>query len=145
AMDDLQCYLRVPGSSFITQLDLHFDKMRDVTPAFIKRDYTPSPAMTKAYQKAIYFECVAPGMLLNEEERNALTEIQAKQFETPEEMKLETDQIQQAQRSETVKALASKEAEKLKSDSDHQERAQQELEESAISQDIEMDSGEMVE
>ncbi|PMO70477.1 type IV conjugative transfer system coupling protein TraD [Vibrio splendidus] len=145
AMDDLQCYLRVPGSSFITQLDLHFDKMRDVTPAFIKRDYTPSPAMTKAYQKAIYFECVAPGMLLNEEERNALTEIQAKQFETPEEMKLETDQIQQAQRSETVKALASKEAEKLKSDSDHKERAQQELEESAISKDIEMDSGEMVE
>lgn len=145
AMDDLQCYLRVPGSSFITQLDLHFDKMRDVTPAFIKRDYTPSPAMTKAYQKAIYFECVAPGMLLNEEERNALTEIQAKQFETPEEMKLETDQIQQAQRSETVKALASKESEKLKSDNDHQERAQQELEESAISQDIEMDSGEMVE
>ncbi|MFA0408922.1 type IV conjugative transfer system coupling protein TraD [Vibrio splendidus] len=145
AMDDLQCYLRVPGSSFITRLDLHFDKMRDVTPAFIKRDYTPSPAMTKAYQKAIYFECVAPGMLLNEEERNALTEIQAKQFETPEEMKLETDQIQQAQRSETVKALASKESEKLKSDNDHQERAHQELEESAISQDIEMDSGEMVE
>ncbi|MFA0631095.1 type IV secretion system DNA-binding domain-containing protein, partial [Vibrio sp. 10N.222.49.A3] len=53
AMDDLQCYLRVPGSSFITQLDLHYDKMRDVTPAFIKRNYTPSPAMTKAYQKAI--------------------------------------------------------------------------------------------
>ncbi|MFA0465154.1 type IV conjugative transfer system coupling protein TraD, partial [Vibrio sp. 10N.261.45.F1] len=79
------------------------------------------------------------------EERNALTEIQAKQFETPEEMKLETDQIQQAQRSETVKALASKESEKLKSDNAPQDRAHQELDESPISQDIEMEAGDMVE
>ncbi|CDS94919.1 hypothetical protein VCR5J5_1140002 [Vibrio crassostreae] len=49
------------------------------------------------------------------------------------------------QRSETVKALASKESEKLKSDNDHQERAPKELEESAISQDIEMEAGDMVE
>lgn len=139
AMDDLQCYLRVPGSSFITQLDLHFDKMRDVSNAFIKRDYTPSPAMTKAYQEAIYCECVAPGIFLSEEDRNALTELQAKQFETPEEMKLETDQIREAQRSDTVKTLATEDAEKLKYDGDYQERAQQELEEAAISQDIEME------
>ncbi|HHP0489051.1 TPA: type IV conjugative transfer system coupling protein TraD, partial [Vibrio harveyi] len=140
ALDDLQCYLRVPGSSFITQLDLHFDKMRDVSNAFIKRNYTPSPAMMKAYQEAIYCECVAPGIFLSEEDRNALTELQAKQFETPEEMKLETDQIREAQRSDTVKELATEDAEKLKSDGDYQERAQQELEEAAISQDIEIDS-----
>lgn len=139
AMDDLQCYLRVPGSRYITQLDLHFDKMRDVTPAFIKRDYAPSPAMMKAYQQAIYCECVAPGIFLNEEDRNVLAKRQAEQFETPEEMKLETDQIKEATRSDTVKALASEDTEKLKSDDDYQERAQAELEEAAISQDIEMD------
>ncbi|CAK2143956.1 hypothetical protein VCRA2110O173_590001 [Vibrio crassostreae] len=110
-----------------------------MTPAFIKREHTLSPAMTKAYQEAVYCECVAPGLFLSEEERNALSSRQSEQFETPEEMKLETDQIQQSQRSETVKALASKESEKLKSDNDHQKRAHQELDESAISQDIEMD------
>ena len=107
--------------------------MCDVSNAFIKRDYTPSPAMTKAYQEAIYCECVAPGIFLSEEDRNALTELQAKQFETPEEMKLETDQIQEAQRSDTVKTLATEDAEKLKSDGDYQE-----LEEAAISQDTEI-------
>ncbi|POC49147.1 type IV conjugative transfer system coupling protein TraD, partial [Vibrio vulnificus] len=93
---------------------------------------------------SIYCECVAPGIFLNDEDRNALTEIQAKQFETPEEMKLETDRIREAQRSDTVKELATEDAEKLKSDGDYQERAQQELEEAAISQDIQMSTEEMV-
>ncbi|WP_139374600.1 hypothetical protein, partial [Vibrio sp. L85] len=56
------------------------------------------------------------------------------------EMKLETDQIREAQRSDTVKELATEDAEKLKSNGDYQERAQQELDEAAISQDIEIDS-----
>lgn len=139
AMDDLQCYLRVPGSSFITQLDLHFDKMRDVTPAFIKREHTLSPAMTKAYQEAVYCECVAPGLFLSEEERNALSTRQSEQFDTQEEMKLETDQIKEATQSETVKNLVNGDAENLNSDNHSQKRAQQELEESAISQDLGMD------
>ena len=139
AMDDLQCYLRVPGSSFITQLDLHFDKKRDVTPAFIKRDYTLSPAMIRAYQEAVYCECVAPGLFLSEEDRDVLAKRQSEQFDTPEEMTLETDQIKAATQSDAVKHLASEEAAKLNVESDYQERAQQELEESAISQDIEMD------
>ena len=101
--------------------------------------------MTKAYQEAIYCECVAPGIFLSEEDRNALTELQAKQFETPEEMKLETDQIREAQRSDTVKELATEDAEKLQSDGDYQERAQQELDEAAISQEIEISTEEMVE
>ncbi|MFA0676824.1 type IV conjugative transfer system coupling protein TraD, partial [Vibrio sp. 10N.222.51.A6] len=136
AMDDLQCYLRVPGSSFITQLELHFDKMRDVTPAFIKREHTLSPAMIKAYQEAVYCECVAPGLFLSEEERNALSTRQSEQFDTAEEMKLETAQIKEATQSKTVKNLVNDDAENLKSDGHYQKRAQQDLEESAISQDI---------
>ncbi|MFA0486769.1 MULTISPECIES: type IV conjugative transfer system coupling protein TraD [Vibrio] len=139
AMDDLQCYLRVPGSSFITQLELHFDKMRDVTPAFIKREHTLSPAMIKAYQEAVYCECVAPGLFLSEEERNALSTRQSEQFDTAEEMKLETAQIKEATQSKTVKNLVNDDAENLKSDGHYQKRAQQDLEESAISQDIGMD------
>ncbi|MEZ8013793.1 type IV conjugative transfer system coupling protein TraD [Vibrio sp. FF59] len=139
AMDDLQCYLRVPGSSFTTQLELHFDKMRDVTPAFIKREHTLSPAMIKAYQEAVYCECVAPGLFLSEEERNALSTRQSEQFDTAEEMKLETAQIKEATQSKTVKNLVNDDAENLKSDGHYQKRAQQDLEESAISQDIGMD------
>ncbi|MEZ8862538.1 type IV conjugative transfer system coupling protein TraD [Vibrio sp. 10N.247.311.51] len=136
ALDDLQCYLRVPGSSFITLLDLHFDKLKDMGPAFVKRAYTPSLAMTNVYQKAVYYECVAPGLFLNEDERRVLDDRQASQFESPEEMKLETDQIKAATQSETVRALASEDVAKNTANDEHQERAQAELEESAISQDI---------
>lgn len=140
ALDDLQCYLRVPGSSFITQLDLNFDKLREVSPAFLKRSYTPSIAMVNAYQEAVYYECVAPGLFLNEEDRKALSDKQASQFESPEEMKLETDQIKAATQSDKVKSLASEDISKNKANEEFQETAQTALEESAISQDIEMDS-----
>ena len=145
ALDDLQCYLRVPGSSYITQLDLHYDKMRDISRAFIKRDYSPSPAMVRAYQEAVYYECVAPGMFLSEDDRKALTERQSEQFDTPEEMTQEADQIKQATQSETVKELANQDIEKLKANDDYQEQAQRNLEEADISHDMDMDSSEMVE
>ncbi|MFB9214269.1 type IV conjugative transfer system coupling protein TraD [Vibrio sinaloensis] len=144
ALDDLQCYLRVPGSSFITQLNLHFDKMREVSPAFIKRDYNPSPAMVRAYQEAVYYECVAPGVFLSEDDRKVLSEIQADQFDSPEEMKLEAHHIKEAAQSDTVKDLANQEVEKLKADDDYQQQAQNNIEEAAISQDLDMADSEMV-
>lgn len=143
AMDDLQCYLRVPGCAYVTQLDLIFDKMRDICPAFIKRDYTPSPAMVNVYQESIYHECVAPGLFLTEEDRDALSKIQSDQFETTEQMKAATSEMKSASQSDKVNDLAQKDKEKyLQNGNEHyQEEAQQAIEESAISQeqDMEMD------
>lgn len=102
ALDDLECYLRVPGSSFITKLDLIYDQMRNVASPFIKRNFTPSPGMLEAYEKAVYLETVVPNMALSESDRNALRAIQASQFESEEEMKIEASQMNAALKEGTV-------------------------------------------
>lgn len=96
ALDDLECYLRVPGSSYITKLDLIYDQMRNIASPFIKREFTPSPGMLEAYEKAVYLETVVPGMALPESEQNVLRTIQASQFESEDEMKIEASQMNAA-------------------------------------------------
>ncbi|WP_394145657.1 type IV conjugative transfer system coupling protein TraD [Vibrio atypicus] len=137
ALDDLQCYLRSPGIDLITRLDLEFDKMRDVCPSFDKRSIVLSPTMNKVYEQAIYHECVAPGLYLNEEDRRKLTDAQEANFENEAQMKAETDQIQQAIKSETVSELTNQNP-KLKQEQAYQEEAQRNIEEAAITQEVEM-------
>ena len=64
--------------------------------------------MVSAYEKAVYLETVAPGLYLSDKDRQRLTAIQASQFETDEEMKIETTQMNEAQQGDTFKNLASK-------------------------------------
>ncbi|MDF4734259.1 type IV conjugative transfer system coupling protein TraD [Vibrio parahaemolyticus] len=137
ALDDLQCYLRSPGIDLITRLDLEFDKMRDVCPSFDKRTIVLSSAMNKVYEQAIYHECVAPGLYLNEEDRRKLTDAQEANFENEAQMKVETDQIRQAIKSETVSELVNQDP-KLAQEQAYQEEAQRNIEEAAITQEVEM-------
>ncbi|MEZ8107230.1 type IV conjugative transfer system coupling protein TraD, partial [Vibrio cortegadensis] len=88
-------------------------------------------------------ECVAPGLFLTEEDRDALSKIQSDQFETTEQMKAATSEMKSASQSDKVNDLAQKDKDKyLQNGNEHyQEEAQQAIEESAISQeqDMEMD------
>ncbi|HDY8233198.1 TPA: type IV conjugative transfer system coupling protein TraD [Vibrio vulnificus] len=137
ALDDLQCYLRSPGIDLITRLDLEFDKMSDICPAFDKRTIVLSSAMSKVYEQAIYHECVAPGLYQNEEDRHKLTDAQETNFENEEQMKAETVHIQQAIKSETVSELVNQYPQ-LKQEQAYQEEAQRNIEEAAISQEAEI-------
>ncbi|WP_425667769.1 type IV conjugative transfer system coupling protein TraD (plasmid) [Vibrio tubiashii] len=105
SLDDLQCYLRVPGSSFITQLDLIYDQMRNIASPFIKREFPPSPGMLEAYEKAVYLETVVPGMTLPESEKKVLCAIQASQFDSEDEMNVEASQMNAALTGDTVNKL----------------------------------------
>ncbi|KFI12071.1 type IV conjugative transfer system coupling protein TraD [Vibrio coralliilyticus] len=141
ALDDLECYLRVPGSSYITKLDLIYDQMRNIAEPFIKREFTPSPGMLEAYEKAVYLETVVPGMALPESEQNALRAIQASQFESEDEMKIEASQMNAALKGNTIHQLK-KHAQRSEPESTTQpaapssgrEEAQRQLEEAAIAQ-----------
>lgn len=137
ALDDLQCYLRSPGIDLITRLDLHFDKMRDICPAFDKRNITLSTAMTKAYENAIYHECVAPGLYLNEQERRKLLEAQEANFENEAQMKAETTDMQKAIKGDTVSELVN-ENHQVEQEQAYQEEAQRNIEEAAITQEAEI-------
>jgi type IV conjugative transfer system coupling protein TraD len=141
ALDDLECYLRVPGSSYITKLDLIYDQMRNIAEPFIKREFTPSPGMLEAYEKAVYLETVVPGMALPESEQNALRAIQASQFESEDEMKIEASQMNAALKGNTIHQMK-KHAQRSEPESTTQpaapssgrEEAQRQLEEAAIAQ-----------
>jgi hypothetical protein len=111
--------------------------MRDICPSFDKRSIVLSPAMNKVYEQAIYHECVAPGLYLNEEDRRKLTDAQEANFENEAQMKAETDQIQQAIKSETVSELTNQDP-KLKQEQAYQEEAQRNIDEAAITQEVEM-------
>ncbi|TFH89398.1 type IV conjugative transfer system coupling protein TraD [Vibrio ouci] len=137
ALDDLQCYLRSPGIDLITRLDLEFDKMRDICASFDKRAIVLSSAMTKVYEQAIYHECVAPGLYLNEEDRRKLTDAQEATFENDAQMKTETDQIQKAIKSDTVSELVNQ-APRIKQEQAYQEEAQRNIEEASITREAEI-------
>jgi len=122
ALDDLECYLRVPGSSYITKLDLIYDQMRNIATPFIKREFTPSPGMLEAYEKAVYLETVVPGMTLPESDRNALRAIQASQFESEDEMKIEASQMNAA-----ISKLK-KQSERVDAEPTAQQKPQQQVE-----------------
>ncbi|HDM8209284.1 TPA: type IV conjugative transfer system coupling protein TraD [Vibrio campbellii] len=131
ALDDLQCYLRTPGIDLITRLDLHFDKMRSVCPAFDKRNIVLSEAMNKAYEQAVYHECVAPGLFLSKEEQTKLLDAQEATFEDEKQMQAEASQMQQAMKSETVNNLISEE-QQGDNEQEYQEEAQRNIEEASI-------------
>ncbi|MCY9855407.1 type IV conjugative transfer system coupling protein TraD [Vibrio mediterranei] len=137
ALDDLQCYLRTPGVSLITKLDLHFDKMRDICAPFNKRDIVFSAAMNTAYEQAIYHECVAPTQHLSTEERQALIKVQESQFENDEQMHAETKPMKNALKSDTVTQM--REENKAHQHAHEQDQeAQRNIDEAAISQDLDM-------
>lgn len=140
ALDDLQCYLRTPGCEFITKLDLHFDKLKDVAAAFDKRNIVLSSAMKKAYEQSIYYEVMAPNLLLSEQEKKSLYRAQESVYETEEQMRFETDQMQQALKSGTVTQLSDKEkkTQQQTKEIETQEEIQRNVEEAAITQESEI-------
>ncbi len=140
SLDDLQCYLRMPGCEFITRLDLYFDKMKDICPAFSKRHFELSAAMNKVYEESVYYECVAPGLYLSQEDREKLLTAQESNFENAEQMKIETNNIQKAMRSDTVTDKVN--AKHQTANTQYQEAAQREVEESSIVQE-DQEMGEM--
>lgn len=137
ALDDLQCYLRTPGIDFITKLDLTFDKMRDVCPSFDKRHFELSAGMLRAYEQAIYHECVAPGFFLSRDERRSLIEAQEATFENEGQMRTETAQMQQARDSDTVNELLERNTQSTR-EHEYQQEAQRIVEEAAIIQEADI-------
>ncbi|CCN38665.1 Type IV conjugative transfer system coupling protein TraD [Vibrio nigripulchritudo SFn27] len=127
-LDDLECYLRTPGSEYITKLDLHYDRMANVAPAFDKRDWTLSAGMKKAYEESVYYECVAPGLHLSEADRKALLRAQEARYEDEMEMRTETKSMQRAMKSDTVSDLIARDTQ----EKHYQESSQRELDEAAI-------------
>lgn len=133
ALDDLQCYLRTPGVELITRLELKFDAMRDICPSYDKRNMVLSKEMNKLYEQAIYHECVAPGLYLNEKERRQLTDAQEANFDDHAQMKAEADHIKQAIKSDTVNTLIRQDNRKQQEQL-YQESAQHNIEEAAIAE-----------
>lgn len=142
ALDDLQCYLRTPGVDLITKLDLEFDVMKDICPSFNKRSVTLSQPMLEAYAQATYYESVAPSLHLSKEERQPLLDLQQAKFDSKEEMLNEASQMKEAMQSDTVQAMVES---KAQDNHEYQEQAQRTIEEQAISPEIEMEAGDMVE
>ncbi|MGY5652118.1 type IV conjugative transfer system coupling protein TraD [Vibrio cincinnatiensis] len=145
ALDDLECYLRTPGSDYITKLELHFDKMKDVATPFDKRNIVLSEEMKKAYEQSIYYEVIAPSIHLSDKEQHTLYEAQEAIYEDKEQMKLETNQMQAAMKSDTVAELRNNENKKNKENKTNQTKEQQtqdeiqrNIEEAAITQEQEM-------
>jgi hypothetical protein len=93
--------------------------------------------MTKAYEHAIYHECVAPGLYLNEQERCKLLEAQEANFENEAQMKAETTDMQKAIKSDTVSELVN-ENHQVDQEQAYQEEAQRNIEEAAITQEAEI-------
>ncbi|PSU44854.1 type IV conjugative transfer system coupling protein TraD [Photobacterium frigidiphilum] len=110
-LDDLQCWLRSPGNFPITKLDLKFDKMRDLCPPFIKRDYAPSEKMQSIEQMLTYCQISALN-LLSTEEQHQLMGIHTAQFEDDDERDAEEARMKAT--IDKAKAAKKKTAEKDK-------------------------------
>lgn len=126
-LDDLQCWVRVPNSAYITQLNLKFDQKKKQNTPFIKRHYTISDEMTRLYEQLIYHEVRAP-MLLDQEDRNALIQRQSDRFDDEQEQQQEAKDI-----NDTIKSSES--SRKKQNEQQEQERIQREVEESALGDD----------
>lgn len=94
-LDDLQCWVRVPNSSFVTKLNLKFDPKRKQSTSFLKRKYNESESMKRIYEKLIYHEVQAP-MNLNKDDRSSLLSRQSKAFESKDEQSLEVNKMKEA-------------------------------------------------
>ncbi len=95
-LDDLQCWARVPNANLVTRLDLKFDRLPDVCPAFIKREFTLSMEMNTVYNQLVYAEVMAPTMALDDNERQALFDAQSVTFESDNERDDELTRMRKA-------------------------------------------------
>ncbi|SGZ09470.1 type IV conjugative transfer system coupling protein TraD [Moritella viscosa] len=94
-LDDLQCWLRTPQCNLVTRLDLKFDKMKDITPPFIKRDYTMSAEMKTIYSHLAHAEIRALHGV-DSKTQKTLIAAQEGNFENQEEQELEANNLKDA-------------------------------------------------
>lgn len=99
-LDDLQCWLRTPQCNLVTRLDLKFDKMKDVTAPFIKRNYTVSPEMESAYNKLAHAEVSALHVIDNKT-KQTIFDAQKGNFESKEEEDMEAKNLKDAMTKDT--------------------------------------------
>ncbi|MFS1963303.1 hypothetical protein BCU31_025250 [Vibrio lentus] len=93
----------------------------------------PKPPTTKASHRAF---------TLSKEEQQPLLDLQQAKFDSKEEMLNEASQMKEAMQSDTVQAMVES---KAQDNHEYQEQAQRNIEEQAISPEIEMEAGDMVE
>ncbi|MDA9557759.1 type IV conjugative transfer system coupling protein TraD [Vibrio sp.] len=93
ALNDLQCFVRVPDCEYITKLDLKFDKIKDTTPSFIKRNMVMSQEMTEVWSSLIHAEIIAPNNLLDADDKNKLRKMQSSNFESESDMREYSSEI----------------------------------------------------
>lgn len=94
-LDDLQCWLRTPQCNLVTRLDLKFDKMKDITPSFIKRDYKMSAEMKTIYNHLAHAEIRALHAV-DSKTQKTLIAAQEGHFENQEEQELEANNLKDA-------------------------------------------------
>lgn len=125
-LDDLQCWIRVPNSAFITRLDLKYDPKKKQNTPFLKRSCDLSDSMKAIYEQLIYHEVRAP-MLLDENDRAALLNRQSDTFENAKEQQAEIDRMKSALKNDQVAQ------DKLAEQERENERIQREVDEAALS------------
>lgn len=130
-LDDLQCWARVPNSSFITRLDLQIDPKKKQNTPFLKRQYQESDSMKEVYEKLVYHEIRAP-MMLDEADRSALFTRQSETFENENEQQSEVEQMKQAIEN------SDKREQKTRHQQNESDRVQREVDEASLSQDFEL-------
>ena len=94
-LDDLQCWLRTPQCNLVTRLDLKFDKMKDITPSFIKRDYKMSAEMKVLYNRLARAE-ISALHAVDVKTQDVLIAAQEGNFENKEEQELEANNLKDA-------------------------------------------------
>ncbi len=130
-LDDLQCWVRVPNSSFITRLDLKFDPKKKQNTPFLKRQYDESESMKLVYEKLVYHEIRAP-MMLDEADRAALFARQSDTFENENEQQSAVKSMKEAINN------ADKREQKTRNQQNESDRVQREIDEASLSQDFEL-------
>ena len=94
-LDDLQCWLRTPQCNLVTRLDLKFDKMKDISPSFIKRNYKISAEMKTIYNHIAHAEMRALRGV-DSKTQKILIAAQEGNFENQEELELEANNLKDA-------------------------------------------------
>jgi type IV secretory pathway TraG/TraD family ATPase VirD4 len=125
-LDDLQCWLRTPQCNLVTRLDLKFDKMKDITPSFIKRNYTVSAEMKTIYNHLAHAEIRALHAV-DSKTQKTLIAAQEGNFENQEEQELEANNLKEALHSPVKQEVATQEKSDKKTE--EQRKKNQEFEE----------------
>lgn len=139
-LDDLSCWVRVPNCNLVTNLDLKFDKMKDLCAPFIKRDHAMSEVMENIYQELVYHEVMAPN-LLSKQDRDTLLNEQSQTFENDKERDAEVNAMKTAATKRREQARAKSREQKKRRETEQFLREQDEqltVDESAIAQTMDM-------